>query len=159
MVKRAKREELAAQAIEACESEDYLRALVVFSDLYSSGENEPARGLSYYGLCSALVEKRYEDGVELCRRAIALEEQEPRHYLNLTRVHIAAGQRKAALAALEEGLSHAPDDEGLVTLRRSLGVRSRPPVPFLSRKNPINRALGRKRHVRKSEGTADDTED
>lgn len=158
MMGRAKRETLATQAIEACESEDYLRALVVFSDLYSAGENTPARGLSYYGLCCALVEKRYEDGVDLCRRAIGLEEQEPQHYLNLTRVLIAAGQRKGALSALEEGLSHAPDDERLVALRRSLGVRSRPPVPFLSRKNPINRALGRKRHVRKSESPAEDDE-
>ena len=34
-------------------------------------------------------------------------------------------------------------------MRRELGIRSRPAVPFLERSNPINITLGQDRHAKK----------
>jgi len=36
-----------------------------------------------------------------------------------------------------------PRHTALLALRRSLGVRRRPPVPFLDRGNPVNVRIGR----------------
>jgi hypothetical protein len=37
-----------------------------------------------------------------------------------------------------------------VKVRRELGVRARPTVPFLDRANPINVSLGQVRHAKKA---------
>jgi len=70
--------------------------------------------------------------------------------VNLARVYLAAGQRKKALDIAESGLRLLPDHDDLLRVRRSLGVRSRPPVPFLNRSHPINVSLGQARHAKKS---------
>jgi tetratricopeptide (TPR) repeat protein len=143
------------EAIEAANEEDYLRALTLFVEIYG-GENAPtslnakaARGLSYFGLCIALVQKKYKDAIDLCKRALELEFYNAEHYVNLMKVYVAAGNRKKALETIEAGLKLHPEDDALLKARRSLGVRARPAVPFLGRSNPINVSLGQARHAKK----------
>jgi len=143
------------EAIEATKEEDFLRALTLFVDFYG-GEDAPtqlnsksAKGLSYFGLCIALVQKKYKTAIDLCKRALELEFYNSDHYVNLMRVYVAAGNRKKALESVEAGLKLHPEDEALLDARRSLGVRARPAVPFLDRANPINVSLGRARHAKK----------
>jgi len=143
------------QAIEATKEEDYLRALTLFVDVYG-GDDAPtqlnsksAKGLSYFGLCIALVQKKYKTAIDLCKRALELEFYNGDHYVNLMKVYVAAGNRKKALETVESGLKLHPEDEALLDARRSLGVRARPAVPFLGRTNPINVSLGRARHAKK----------
>ena len=59
------------------------------------------------------------------------------------------GDVKKAIEILDQGSKSHPDDESLFAVRRELGIRSRPPVPFLERSNPINVSLGQARHARK----------
>ena len=108
-----------------------------------------ATGLSFFGLCLALVQKKYKPAIELCKRAIELQFYNGDHYANLSRVYTAAGNRKKALETAESGLRLLPDHEALRDVRRSFGIRSRPPVPFLDRSNPINVSLGQARHAKK----------
>jgi len=143
------------EAIEATKEEDYLRALTLFVEVYG-GENAPtslnakaAKGLSFFGLCVALVQKKYKDAIDLCKRALELEFYNSDHYINLMKVYVAAGNRKKALETIEAGLKLHPEDESLLHARRSLGVRARPAVPFLDRANPINVSLGQARHAKK----------
>ncbi|HEY6139089.1 MAG TPA: tetratricopeptide repeat protein [Thermoanaerobaculia bacterium] len=143
------------QAIEATKEEDFLRALTLFVDVYG-GDDAPtqlnsksAKGLSYFGLCIALVQKKYKTAIDLCKRALELEFYNSDHYVNLMKVYVAAGNRKKALETVESGLKLHPEDEALLDARRSLGVRARPAVPFLDRTNPINVSLGRARHAKK----------
>ncbi|HKS24214.1 MAG TPA: tetratricopeptide repeat protein [Thermoanaerobaculia bacterium] len=143
------------QAIEATKEEDFLRALTLFVDVYG-GDDAPtqlnsksAKGLSYFGLCIALVQKKYKTAIDLCKRALELEFYNGDHYINLMKVYVAAGNRKKALETVESGLKLHPEDEALLDARRSLGVRARPAVPFLGRTNPINVSLGRARHAKK----------
>lgn len=145
------------EAVALTKEEEYLRALTMFLDIYG-GEEPPspmlssktATGLSYFGLCLALVQKKMKPAIDLCKRAIELEFYNVEHYANLARVYTAAGNRKKAIEAIEQGLKSHPEDEVLLDVRRELGVRSRPPVPFLDRSHPINVTLGQARHAKKA---------
>jgi tetratricopeptide (TPR) repeat protein len=112
--------------------------------------------LSCFGYLQAALEKKYRAGVENCRKALSLEERRAaveendvpaELYLNLARAYMAAGRRKLALDSLEQGLRYDKKGE-LASERRSLGIRKRPPVPFLNRSNPINKYIGMMLHVR-----------
>jgi tetratricopeptide (TPR) repeat protein len=145
------------EAVQLSRHGEFLQALTRFLEVYGT-ENAPplnnpraAVGLSYFGLCLALVQKKYRPAIDLCRRALDLEFYNGDHYVNLARVYLAAGQRRKAVDIAESGLKLLPDHEGLQRVRRSLGVRERPPVPFLNRSHPINVTLGQARHAKKSE--------
>ncbi|HYM60583.1 MAG TPA: tetratricopeptide repeat protein [Thermoanaerobaculia bacterium] len=135
-------------------AEDYLRALTLFLEIY--GNEEPsdvssqkfAKGLSYFGLTLALVQKEYRTAIELCKRAIQLQFYEPDHYANLALVYLAAGQRKKAIEIAEQGLKEHEDHPRLLEARKAIGIRARPALPFLDRSNPVNVALGQKRHAK-----------
>lgn len=134
---------------------EYLRALTQFIEIYGTDDSPPiqnakdASGLSFFGLCLALVRKQYKPAIDLCKRAIDLEFYNGDHYANLSRVYLAAGNRKKALETAEAGLKMHPEDEGLLDARKSIGIRARPAVPFLDRSNPINVSLGQARHAKK----------
>jgi len=107
--------------------------------------------LSYYGCLQALIDKKYRSGVETCKRAIALfKEREsfgmevlyPVFYLNLGRAYLAAGKKKDAIEAFHKGLKYDNSNNDLRKEMRGLGIRKKPPVPFLDRSNPINKYIG-----------------
>ncbi len=146
-----------SEAMVLTNNEEYLRAYTLFLEIYG-GENPPspsasakaATGFSYFGLCLALVQKKYKPAIDLCKRAIELQFYNGDHYANLTWVYMAAGNRKKALETVASGLKLLPDHEGLLEVRKGLGVRSRPTVPFLDRAHPINVTLGQSRHAKKT---------
>jgi tetratricopeptide (TPR) repeat protein len=143
------------EAIRAARQDDFLRALNLFLDIYGTDDAprmktpKDAGGLSYFGLCLAVMRKQFKLAIDLCRRATLLEFYNGDHYANLARVYLAAGNRKKAVEAAEQGLKLNPEHEYLLEVRQSLGVRSRPAVPFLERTNPINVSLGQARHAKK----------
>jgi tetratricopeptide (TPR) repeat protein len=135
-------------------NEDYLVAMNLLMDAYNSGQftkkgPQSSEALSYYGLCIALVQKRYKLAIEFCQRAIDMHFYWPDHYLNLAKVYLAASMRRKAVEAADKGLSLFPEDVRIKRLRIELGVRARPAVPFLDRANPLNQSLGRSRHAAK----------
>ena len=142
-------------AIRAAIDGEYLEALTMFLDIYGTADAPPlntrraATGLSWFGLCIALVRKEYKLAVDLCRRAIDLEFYNGDHYGNLARVYAAADKRKKAVETADLGLKLAPGHDYLKRVREELGVRARPSVPFLTRTNPINVSLGQSRHAKK----------
>lgn len=147
------------EAIELTREQEYLRALTIFLDVYGAEDAESplilsktaksATGLSYFGLCLMLVQKKTKQAIELCKRAIDLEFYDGNHYANLARVYVAAGNRKKALETVQQAMKDHREDAALLKVRRELGVRSTPPVPFLDRSNPINVTLGQSRHAKK----------
>lgn len=144
-----------AQAVEATRREDYLRGLTLFLEVYGSEDAPPidnpngAAGLSFFGLCVALVQKKFKPAIDLCTRAMGLQFYNGDHFENLARVYVAADKRRKAIETVEQGLKIAPEHDGLLAYRRELGIRARPTVPFLDRNNPINVSLGQARHARK----------
>jgi tetratricopeptide (TPR) repeat protein len=142
-------------AIRAAREEDFLRSLTLFLDIFGTDESAPIRtpkdasGLSWFGLVLALVRKQMKPAIELCRRAIDLEFYNGDHYANLARVYLAGGNRKKAVETADQGLKLVPEHDYLLAVRKSLGIRADPSVPFLDRKNPINVSLGQARHAKK----------
>jgi len=144
------------QAIEATKDEEYLKGLTLFLDLYGTDAAPPiknpkdARALSYFGVCLAMVHRKFKEAVELCKRAIDLEFYNGDHYANMARVYIAGNNRKKAFDVLEAGLKVASENEALHAVRKEMGVRSPPAVPFLNRTHPINVSLGQSRAAKKA---------
>lgn len=142
-------------AIEAAREENYLEALTTFLEIFGTDDTPPIRtpkdasGLSYFGLCLALIRKQFKPAIDLCRRAIDLEFYNGDHYANLARVYMAAGNRRKALETVENGLKLVPEHGYLLDVRKAIGVRARPSVPFLDRTHPINVTLGQARHAKK----------
>lgn len=114
--------------------------------------------LSYYGCLDAIANKNFKEGIDSCLFAIeALKKKVPFgedlffpvFYLNLGRAYLAAGKRKEALGAFSQGLAVDSHDKDLLWEVRKLGIRQKPPVPFLKRSNPINRYIGKMLHAMK----------
>src|SRR5436190_23346088 len=120
------------EAVLLTKAEEYLIALTRFLEVYG-GEDPPsavmsaklATGLSFFGLCLALVQRKFKPAIELCKRAIELQFYNAVHHANLARVYVTAGNRKKAMETVEAGLKLHPEDEALLEVRSSLGVRSR----------------------------------
>lgn len=129
---------------------DYLNGLTALSEAYAKGGEKSPDGLSYYGLCLAVVQKKYKSGVDLCKKAIEMQFYRADHYRNLSLVYLATDHRKKAIETVEKGLKVNPEDEGLLKMRKEIGLRARLPIPFLSRSNPLNEFLGRARHAKKT---------
>lgn len=98
---------------------------------------------AWYGYLLGTVGNRASEGLALCRNAASELFWEPRIHEYKARLELACGRRKDAVSTLERGLSIAPEDQELRELRRQLGRRRKPPLPFLERSHPVNRALGR----------------
>ncbi|MFQ5877389.1 MAG: hypothetical protein ACE5JH_06840 [Acidobacteriota bacterium] len=105
----------------------------------------PMSYLSYFGLCLCLGSSRHREARELCERAARAEFYNPDLHLNLGQVCARAGDRRSAFEAYVRGLRLNPHHPGLVRALRRLGIRRRPVIGFLSRRNPVNRVLGRLR--------------
>ncbi len=97
--------------------------------------------LSYQGLCQ--VCSGDISGLNLCRRAAALETLHSRVLVNLALAEMKLGHRKRACSAVKIGLSIDPLDPNLLRLRERMGVRRTPVLPFLKREHLLNRLLGR----------------
>ena len=127
-------------------------------DLLERGEAQPAlehfrtahqvdranpRYRSFYGLGLAMVERRFDRALELCRSAAKEEFFNPELYHNLARVHLAFGFKAEAIRYLRRGLMIDPGNVAMLTELNELGLRRRPVLSFLPRRHPINRLLGR----------------
>jgi len=98
---------------------------------------------SFYGLGLALVERRFDRALELCRSAAKEEFFNPDLYHNLARVHLAFGFKAEALRYLRRGLMIDPGNSAMLAELQDLGMRRRPVLSFLPRRHPVNRLLGR----------------
>lgn len=107
-----------------------------------------ARYLSLYGLCLVTVARSRHKGVQFCREAVGLEQYNPDMYCNLGRVLLAAGRRKEAHQSLLRGLRIQSNHQDIIRALKEMGLRRRPPLPFLSRANPLNVYLGKMRDPR-----------
>lgn len=98
---------------------------------------------SFYGLALALVERRFNQALELCRSAAKEEFFNPELYHNLARVHLAFGFKAEAIRYLRRGLMIDPANAPMARDLAVLGQRTRPVLGFLPRRHPLNRLLGR----------------
>jgi tetratricopeptide (TPR) repeat protein len=108
--------------------------------------------LSHWGFLVAVVKKRPGEGAKICEEAIKMLRKSvsddmqffyPVFYLNLGRVYLHSGRKRAALKSFAEGLKFDSGNSDLLSEVADMGERRRPLLSFLDRGNPINKYLGR----------------
>lgn len=100
---------------------------------------------SFHGLGLALRERRFNRALELCQSAVKEEFGNPDLYFNLARVHLAFGFKAEGIRYLRRGLMIDPEHAATHGELDRLGVRRSSVLPFLPRRHPLNRWLGRMR--------------
>lgn len=135
--------------IEACRRGEWERGLVFLGRVTERDYRDaelPGVFFSYLGLGIARADKKYREGLRLCRHGLKRQFYEPDNYANLAEVLLLTGDRRRATRAIVKGLKLDSHHLRLRRLRRSLGMRRRPVLPFLARSGALNRLLGRLRH-------------
>ncbi|MBU5636339.1 tetratricopeptide repeat protein [Geomonas sp. Red69] len=132
-------EKLLSRALAAFSSGEYQAALAQLERALKLQDNPLLH--SYLGLCIAKERGQVKKGRELCLASLDLEPENPAHYLNLARVHQAAGDKLLAIDVLRKGMSVGGSDE-IKALLATLGTRKPPPLSFLSRDHILNKWLG-----------------
>ncbi|MCX7793063.1 MAG: hypothetical protein N2257_01445 [Thermodesulfovibrionales bacterium] len=103
------------------------------------------------GYLTALVEKRYRDGINLCNQAIAIYSKKagigkefflPFFYIYLGRTYLLSGNKRLAVDTFYKILRIDSENREAIRELSNLGIRQRPVIPFLKRSNPINKYLG-----------------
>lgn len=108
----------------------------------------PGEFYTFLGYGLAMYQKKYREGLRLCRYGVKKQPQEPDNYLNLARVFVLQRKRRLAVKSLERGMAVDSSHAGLRKFRDEIGYRLKPVIGFLSRTNAINRWLGRRRYRR-----------
>ena len=103
---------------------------------------EHAQIRSFLGLAVASSDGGFSEARTLCEEAARKEFFNPELYLNLAKVYLRFGRRSEALRYLRRGQMIDPGHDEIQKSISSLGKRGLLIVPFLSRRHPVNRALG-----------------
>ncbi len=90
----------------------------------------------------AFARKKYNDGLQLCKKAVEKEFFNPDLFFNLGDIYLARGDKKNAHLAFSRGLALAPEHPKIRARIKEMGVRKGPVLSFLDRENFINRFLG-----------------
>lgn len=137
--------ELAQRGVDLCRDgrfKDGLEWLLIAVNANGNKtEGLPAVAVSHLGYSMAKVEGQKRKGLRLCREAIRREFYHPECYALLAKVYLLSGEKQGAIEAIQKGLKIDPESTGLHVLQQELGVRRPPPIPALSRNNPLNRLL------------------
>jgi hypothetical protein len=138
------------EAIGTCRRGAWREGLPVLARIAEQEERAgalPALVYSYLGYGIALRQQRVAEGLKLCQHAVKMEFYQAESYLNLARTQLLAGNRRAAVRTVADGLRIEADNQPLLELQHELGLRKPPMLSFLSRSNPLNALLGRLRHL------------
>lgn len=146
------------QAIEMTRQDRFEEALDIFEaqlPVLTEGDIQDRRiaasAFSYYGVCVAMVKRRYADAVNYCNVSLKANFMDADHRANLATVYLERNDREKAIETLNEGLRLQPKNRQIQKIYREIGRRQRPVIPFLPRDNPINVWLGRWRYERARE--------
>lgn len=101
--------------------------------------------LSYHGLCLCLTRSSMHEGLRRCRQAAEMDPYNPDIWWNLGRVELMIDHRHQAYRAFQRGLEVYGRHRGILRDLARMGIRRRPPLPFLPRRHPLNVMLGRLR--------------
>lgn len=141
-----KSSQLFTQGLDNYQRGDFHSAVPLFQQsINSSSQTHPDRLKyeSFYGM--TLIRLNYKHiGLEKCRIAAKIESDDSDILLNLAEAEFITGNRLASLQALKNLKAINPEHLGARELRKRMGKRHKfPVIPFLSRDNALNIALGK----------------
>ncbi len=130
-----------AQALSLLADDRLLAALPLVEEaLQQSPDN--ALYLSYYAMLIALERGQVRRGLELSQAALERGGELADIHFNTARIYLKAERKQEAIYCLRAGLERQKDHPGIIATLRQLGIRRRPVLPFLPRKNLLNKYLG-----------------
>lgn len=108
---------------------------------FRRGAENNFRAHSWVAYCLALETGDTEIASSICLGAVRSDPKDSEIYLNLGRIYLLGGKKKAAIRIFRLGLRNGRND--LITTELvKLGIRRPPPIRFLKRENPLNKYLG-----------------
>lgn len=148
--------------------EDYVLAMEHFRARDYKEANRLLDGLCSKGQATGSTKNRYssakgmvqiflgdKSGLNLCRNAASSEDIDGDVFFNVAQAELKLRHRGKAVAAIGRGLQVDSDHDNLLALREAMGERRSPPLPFLSRNNPVNKLLGKLSYVKNSSSKKD----
>jgi len=112
----------------------------IFFEEAATRDNPPLL-TAYLAFCMAKEQGEVKKGISLVLESIRQEPRNSELYLLLGKIHLLAGQKSAAIRVFRLGLRYERNQR-IHSELGALGIRRRPPLPFLTRSNPINKYLG-----------------
>jgi tetratricopeptide (TPR) repeat protein len=103
-------------------------------------EDEPLIS-SFFAFCIAKERGEIQKSIALCNAAMKKEPGNSFHYLNLGKVYLLKKDKNEAINIFRQGLQYE-DNQQIVDELNRLGTRNPPIIPFLKRRNIINKYLG-----------------
>jgi len=147
--------EQVAQAVEMTKDDRFAEAMEIFEECLPqlsshdvSDKPVLSTSSSYYGVCVAVVKRRYAEAAKYCNISLKSQFMDPNHHTNLALVYLERNDRGSAIEHLKAGLRIQPKNRRIHRILSEIGRRRPPVVSFLSRDNPINIWLGRRRAER-----------
>ncbi len=141
---------------EAVKLEQWPRARILLAAYVARftarAQTVPASAMASYALCLGHGGE-LSRGIDLCKRAQRVDPRNAHIHWCLAQLHLLGKSRKDAIETVERGLRVAPENFLLLRMRRRLGVRQPPPLPFLDRRHALNVRLGRLIHKLKGAAT------
>ncbi len=134
------------RGVNAFSANEYDHAQEYFQSAVDT-DPENARARSYLGVCLAICDRRFEDGLALCMSASKQEFFNPEVYLNLARVYLHFGFKAEGRRFLLRGQMIDPANGEIQRALDGLGRRVEPVLRFLPRRHFVNRWLGSAKHV------------
>ncbi|MDH3973216.1 MAG: hypothetical protein OEV42_02955 [Deltaproteobacteria bacterium] len=129
-------------ALERIRDNDYEGAIGFLEDNIKYGGPTPA-SLSLLGALIAKSGGNLKKAEKLCKEALKLDSGNAECYLNLAEVYIKRKWHSKLIKTLRAGIETDPENEEIVKLLNQFSTRKKPPIPFLSRSNALNKYLGK----------------
>lgn len=136
---------------QAREMDDPSRATELYEQAHRLDLNDPM-AMSYYGMSLAVHRNFHQQGIVFCEEAIRRMGPHPDLLLNLAKALLASRNKKEAVRVLRRALERSKGHPEVISELVSLGLRSRPVIPFLPRSFFLNKYLGMFRHWLKGLG-------
>jgi hypothetical protein len=121
---------------------DAKAAHAIFMKAWRRNLNDP-RVLSNYGLTLVLVEGDRQRGIRFCEEAVRRGLVTTETLVNLARALVVTRNKEQAVRALRRAMELAPGDPRLSQEFAALGLRRKPPIPWLPRNFILNKWLGK----------------
>ncbi len=103
----------------------------------------PPQFLSIYGFCLANTGRYTDKGIQYCERAVAIEPFRPQSFYYLGMAYLKGSKKRKAISSFYKGLRIDDGHPGIKEQLRKLGERRGPLLPFLPRRNFLNKTFGR----------------
>ena len=132
-------EELTHAGISALGLGEPLKALALFERAAEIEETPLVR--SSLAFCMARERGQIKTGRRICEELIEQDPGNLFHHLNLGRILLLDGDRRAAIKAFRAAIEIEPHPQIIAELN-ALGVRKPQVIGFLHRDNPLNKYLG-----------------